>query len=76
LSAEDALMGAFPGAQVIVRVAAERIFPNCPRYIHRMSLAEASPYVPQAGCEAPIPKWKTFPEFREVLPPGDPARSD
>jgi predicted pyridoxine 5'-phosphate oxidase superfamily flavin-nucleotide-binding protein len=76
LSAEDALMGAFPGAQVIVRVAAERIFPNCPRYIHRMSLAEASPYVPQAGCEAPIPKWKTFPEFREVLPPGDPARGD
>ena len=74
LSAEDALMGDFPGALVIVRVAAERIFPNCPRYIHRMSFAEASPYVPKADGEAPVPKWKTFPEFREVLPPGDPAR--
>jgi hypothetical protein len=74
VSAEDPLMAEFPGAQLIARVAAERIFPNCPRYIHRMAPVEASPYVPQAGCEAPVPKWKTFPEFREVLPPNDPAR--
>ena len=25
----------FPGAQLVVRVRASRIFPNCPRYIHR-----------------------------------------
>jgi hypothetical protein len=31
-------------------------------------------YVPQAGVDAPIPKWKTFPQFNEVLPQKDPAR--
>src|SRR5882672_2559443 len=31
----DPLLASFAGAQLIVRVRAERIFPNCPRYIHR-----------------------------------------
>jgi hypothetical protein len=30
----------YPGAVFVVRVHAERIFPNCPRYIHRMQLVE------------------------------------
>ena len=42
----DALLASYPGAQFMVRVYAARIFPNCPRYIHRMTLAETSPYVP------------------------------
>jgi len=70
----DPLLGAFPGAQLVVRVRATRIFPNCPRYIHRMSLVEASPYVPREGSTPPVPKWKTFDAFRDVLPQGDPAR--
>ena len=75
ISSEDPLMASFPGAQLIVRVTARHIFPNCPRYIPRMQLMEPSPFVPAAGCAAPIPKWKTWPQFREVLPAGDPARS-
>ncbi|MGH8741397.1 MAG: pyridoxamine 5'-phosphate oxidase family protein, partial [Burkholderiales bacterium] len=58
LSFEDPLLGEFKGAQAVVRVAAERIFPNCPRYIPRMSSGEASPYVPRAGGEPPVPAWK------------------
>ena len=38
-----------PGRSSIVRVRAARIFPNCPRYIHRMQMVEASVYVPRAG---------------------------
>jgi hypothetical protein len=38
-----------------------------------MHITETSDYVPCTTQAAPIPKWKTFPEFREVLPPGDPA---
>jgi hypothetical protein len=57
-----------------VRIRAERIFPNCPRYIPRMSVVEASPYVPRAGAEPPVPKWKMREAFNEVLPSGDPAR--
>ena len=56
-----------------MRVRAEAIFPNCPRYIHRMSLVEASVYAPAEGHEPPIPDWKLRPVFREVLPPTDPA---
>lgn len=73
LSADDPLMGEFEGAQMIVRVRAERIFPNCPRYLHRMQVVEMSPYAPCEGKTAPIPAWKTFPQFNEVLPKGDPA---
>jgi len=69
----DALLSEFTGAQLIVRVRADAIFPNCPRYIHKMQMIEPSPYAPCEGHTPPVPKWKQFPEFRDVLPPGDPA---
>lgn len=68
---DDPLREAFTGAQLVVRVRARRIFPNCPRYIHRMQLVEPSPYVPRAGTEPPVPKWKQFDAFRDLLPRGD-----
>ena len=76
VSADDAAMELFPGAQLVVRVTPRHIFPNCPRYIPKMQLIEPSPYVPRAGCDAPIPKWKTWPQFNEVLPASDPARKE
>lgn len=62
----DSLAAEFPGAQFVVRVKADVIFPNCPRYIHRMERVERSPFVPQAGCDAPEPGWKDH--FADVLP--------
>jgi uncharacterized protein len=76
VSSDDAAMDLFPGAQLLVRVTPRHVFPNCPRYIPKMQVAELSPYVPRAGCSAPIPKWKTWPQFKEVLPAGDPARNE
>ena len=70
---DDPLLTQFLGAQVIVRVRPEAIFPNCPRYIHKMQIVAQSPYAPCEGHTPPVPKWKQRPEFREVLPPGDPA---
>ena len=52
--------------------ARRAIFPNCPRYIHRMQMVEESPYAPCEGHTPPIPEWKTRPVFREVLPPAIP----
>jgi len=72
---DDPLLAEFPGAQFVVRVRAARIFPNCPRYIHRMTIAETSPYVPRAGYTPPIPKWKRFSDFADALPGNDPART-
>ena len=63
----------FPGAQLIVRVRVQLIFPNCPRYIHRQAEVERSEYVPRPGSEPPVPAWKRFDAFVDVLPAGDPA---
>ena len=71
VSAEDALLPEFEGAQRIVRVQATRIFPNCPRYIHRMQLVEPSPYAPRAGHVPPVPNWKRWDALQDVLPPAD-----
>jgi hypothetical protein len=67
----DPLMADFPGAQAVVRVQAQHIFPNCPRYIHRMQMVEPSPYVPVADAAAPVPGWKRNPAFKDYLPRQD-----
>ena len=72
----DPLLSELPGAQLIVRVRAREIFPNCPRYIHRMSLEERSGFVPRAGATPPVPNWKRSDWACDVLPAGDPARTD
>ncbi len=64
---DDPLLETTPGAQLIVRVDAERIFDNCPRYLHRMELQEYSHYAPRAEHEPPIPNWKRRPEYRDAL---------
>jgi predicted pyridoxine 5'-phosphate oxidase superfamily flavin-nucleotide-binding protein len=74
LHLDDPLLATYTGAQAVVRVRAEQIFPNCPRYIPRMQLVEASPYVPAEGCAPPVPAWKKRPEFNPALPASDPAR--
>jgi uncharacterized protein len=70
---DDELVPTWPEAQFVVRVAVRRVFPNCPRYIHRMALVERSVYVPRAGVATPVPDWKRGPLAEGVLPPGDPA---
>jgi predicted pyridoxine 5'-phosphate oxidase superfamily flavin-nucleotide-binding protein len=63
--------GSFAGAQFVVRVAVTQVFPNCPRYIHRMELVERSRFVPEANREAPVPDWKRSDWACDVLPAGD-----
>ena len=71
---DDPLVASYPAAQFVVRVHAERIYPNCPRYIHKYELVERSAFVPRAGSATPIPAWKQSDWARDVLPTGDPAR--
>src|SRR6201991_49436 len=56
----DPLLAETVGAQLIVRVTARAIFPNCPRYIPSLQSYQPSRYFPRAGEEAPEPKWKGF----------------
>jgi predicted pyridoxine 5'-phosphate oxidase superfamily flavin-nucleotide-binding protein len=71
---DDPVRAEFPGAVFIVRVNATQIFPNCPRYIHRMQLVEHSAYAPRPGYTPPVPAWKTFDSFRDSLPVRDRAQ--
>ena len=64
------------GAQLIVRVQARAIFPNCPRYIPKMQLAEPSVYVPQPGCDPVEPAWKGFDLFKGYVHPRQPVAKD
>ncbi len=74
-SDDDPLAGSWPGVQLVVRVAVTAVFPNCPRYVHRMRRVERSPYVPVAGVAPPVPDWKRAPWAHDALPAGDPART-
>ena len=63
-------------AQFVVVVSIREVFPNCPRYIHKFALVERSTFVPHADCATPIPGWKRMDWAVDVLPQGDPARSN
>ena len=76
LAFDDPLLARHPEAQFIVRVRAERIYPNCPRYIHRYQLVERSAFVPRAAVPTPVPGWKRSDWASDVLPAGDPARRE
>ena len=71
---DDPLRATWPEAQFVVRVRAERVYPNCPRYIHHYTLVERSRFVPHTGEQTPVPDWKRSDWACDVLPAGDPAR--
>ena len=70
----DPLLANYPEAQLVVRVEATEVFPNCPRYIHEYRLAQRSRFVPREECRTPVPAWKTREWASDVLPGDDPAQ--
>ncbi|WP_156802250.1 pyridoxamine 5'-phosphate oxidase family protein [Leeia oryzae] len=76
ISDDDPVRSEYPGSVFIVRMTVDKIFPACPRYIHKMHLAELSVYVPQANYSPPVPAWKTFDDFRDALPERDQVADD
>jgi predicted pyridoxine 5'-phosphate oxidase superfamily flavin-nucleotide-binding protein len=73
VSREDPLLARTVGAQLIVRVTARVIFPNCPRYIPDMQLVDPSIYAPRSGCDPPEPAWKDFESFKDCVHPRQPT---
>ncbi|TAL48299.1 MAG: pyridoxamine 5'-phosphate oxidase family protein [Methylovulum sp.] len=68
---DDPLMAHWIEAQMVLRVTLREMFPNCPRYIHKMTLVEESAFVPKQHCETPAPAWKRLEAVADVLPPRD-----
>ena len=69
----DPLLSETVGAQLIVRVAARAIFPNCPRYIPAMQMTGPSIYTPQPKSDPPEPAWKGFDAFKDAMHPRQPT---
>jgi predicted pyridoxine 5'-phosphate oxidase superfamily flavin-nucleotide-binding protein len=69
LHMDDPMIQEFSGAQMIVRVVPEHIFPNCPRYIPNLETGETSQYLPCEGATPNEPAWKSFDAFKDVVPP-------
>lgn len=74
IDVDDPLLAEYPAAQFVVRVTLGRLYPNCPRYIHRYEQVERSSFVPRSGTPAPVPDWKRQPWAAGALPADDPAR--
>ncbi len=68
-SRDDPLLPLTVGAQMIVRLSATAIYPNCPRYIPGMRLVEPSHYAPRPGAAPVEPAWKSFAEFKDAVHP-------
>jgi len=69
VSRDDPLMQRFAGAQLLVRVKAHAIFPNCPRYIAQPGSGDPSKYAPRPDYAPPEPAWKNFDDFRDCIHP-------
>jgi len=69
----DPLLAEYPEAQLVVRVRATQVFPNCPRYIHEYRLVQRSRFVPRDECTTPVPAWKTREWANDALAADDPA---
>lgn len=73
ISFDQKLIQHVVGAQCMVLVHVEAIYPNCPRYLHQRQLVERSRFVPRPDVPTPTPDWKRTEWARDVLPAGDPS---
>ena len=71
LTGTAALQAGDRESDALVVVTVGLIFPNCPRYVHQMTLVEHSVYAPREGHVPPVPEWKRMSFVADVLPERD-----
>ena len=76
VSADDPLLGRYPGAELLVRAHVENVFVNCARYIHRHERVRASEYVPDGDGAQPYPAWKRIDLIQPFLPGSDDGKTE
>ena len=67
LDESDAARKGIPGAKRIIRMTAEHIFTNCPRYIPTMASEGASVFTPRNGYTPPEPEWKSRDFVKDIF---------
>lgn len=71
LQREGPMLAAYPGANLVVEVTVDKVWQNCPRYVHRMTPVEQSPYVPAEDGSAKLAPWKRIDRMQDVLSAAD-----
>ena len=73
---DDPLMSNWKEAKYIVRVECDRVWINCPRYVHKYQRVGQSKYVPVEGKETPLALWKRADIVQEVIKPEERAQAE
>lgn len=67
------MLASLPGADVAVEVAIEKVWQNCPRYVHKMAPVERSAAVPDADGRSRLALWKRIDIIQDVISAEDRA---
>jgi predicted pyridoxine 5'-phosphate oxidase superfamily flavin-nucleotide-binding protein len=70
------MLASYPGASIAVEVEIERVWQNCPRYVHKMQPVEQSPYLPAEDGSVRLALWKRIDLVQDVLPAADQAEAE
>jgi uncharacterized protein len=73
---DSPLLSAWAEAKYAVRVDIDRVWVNCPRYVHRYQRVEQSKYVPMPEKETPLASWKRLDLVQEVIAPCDRVQAE
>jgi predicted pyridoxine 5'-phosphate oxidase superfamily flavin-nucleotide-binding protein len=66
---ESPLLSEWVEAKYVVTIDIDRVWVNCPRYVHRYQRVGQSKYVPVAEKETPLASWKRMDIVQDVIPP-------
>ena len=72
---EGPVLDSYPGAELAVEVIIERVWQNCPRYVHKMQSVEPSPHVPLKDGTVRFALWKRIDAMQDVLNESDRAEA-
>jgi predicted pyridoxine 5'-phosphate oxidase superfamily flavin-nucleotide-binding protein len=73
---ESPLLSEWVDAKYVVTVEIDRVWVNCPRYVHRYHRIGQSKYVPVADKETPLASWKRMDIVQEAITPEDRAQAE
>jgi hypothetical protein len=75
LLCDGPMLASYPGANMVVQVDIERVWQNCPRYVHKMHAVEQSPYIPADDGNVKLALWKRIDAVQDVLTKADRAEA-
>lgn len=69
LRRDESVLELWPEVALAIEVKVEKLWINCPRYIHRYTRLESSAHVPREGHVTQPADWKSHEAIGDVVPP-------